>query len=97
MLEIVGEGVTSNYAASMHQRRATRQIRRFEREQARVRVPVVAYTSISGNGLRLKDHGIDDVLEKPCEIRTMRDCLARWCSPQGRDAERNEVAALLRH
>jgi len=63
---------------------ATRQIRRSEREQDRARVPVVAYTSFTGNGngLRLSDHGVDDVLEKPCEMQAMRDCLLRWCPPQ---------------
>lgn len=75
---------------------ATRQIRRSERDQVRARVPVVAYTSISGNRLQFSDHGIDDVLEKPCEMRAMRECLIRWCPPQGSIAERSEADALLR-
>jgi CheY-like chemotaxis protein len=76
---------------------ATRQIRRSEQEQDRVRVPVVAYTSFSGNRLQWSHHGIDDILEKPCELRAMRDCLQRWCPPQRRIAERAAVSALLGH
>ena len=76
---------------------ATRQIRRSEQEQARGRVPVVAYTSFSGNRLHFSDHGIDDVLEKPCELRAMRECLLRWCPPQGKNGERAEAEEWLRH
>jgi CheY-like chemotaxis protein len=76
---------------------ATRQIRRSERELERARVPVVAYTSFSGNRLLFSDHGVDDVLEKPCELRAMRECLLRWCAPQGRNEERAEVISSLKH
>ena len=62
---------------------ATRQIRICEREQVRARVPVVAYTSVSGIRLQLSDFGMDGVLEKPCEMPTLRECLLRWCPPQG--------------
>jgi CheY-like chemotaxis protein len=76
---------------------ATRKIRRSEREQERARVPVVAYTSFSGNRLQFSDHGVDDVLEKPCEMRAMRECLPRWCAPQASNEERADSVALLRH
>ena len=60
---------------------ATRQIRRFELEQGRPRVPVVAYTSgaFGTAGLRLQDFGLDGVLAKPCEAHELHECLLRWC------------------
>lgn len=61
---------------------ATRQIRRLEGEQARPRVPVVAYTSLRAEPAWLRDFGIDDRLDKPCDFRTLRDCLLRWCPPR---------------
>jgi CheY-like chemotaxis protein len=61
---------------------ATRRIRRLEQEQARERVPVVAYTSLSGRWAQLSAHGFDDALDKPCEALAMRDCLVRWCLPR---------------
>jgi CheY-like chemotaxis protein len=76
---------------------ATRQIRKSEREQDRARVPVVAYTTISGSRLQFSDHGIDDVLEKPCELRTMQQCLRRWFPPEGGNVRRAELAPLRRH
>ena len=72
---------------------ATRQIRRTEREQVRARVPVVAYTSVSGIRLQLSDFGMDGVLAKPCEMPTMRECLLRWCQPQGRVGGQSGAAA----
>ncbi len=62
---------------------ATRQIRRAERQQALPRVPVLAYTSVSGVRVHLADFGLDGVLEKPCEMPAMRACLQRWCPPSG--------------
>jgi CheY-like chemotaxis protein len=62
---------------------ATRQIRRAEQEQTRGRVPVVAYTSASRQGLRWSEFGIDDVLDKPCERQAMQECLLRWCAAPG--------------
>lgn len=60
---------------------ATRQIRRFELERDRPRVPIVAYTSgsFSTYGLRLQDFGLDGVLAKPCEAHELHACLQRWC------------------
>lgn len=61
---------------------ATRQIRRFELEQSRPRVPIVAYTSsvaFSSGGLGLQGFGMDDVLGKPCEAHELHECLLRWC------------------
>jgi CheY-like chemotaxis protein len=59
---------------------ATRQIRHFERTNARARVPVVAYTSsVDTDPLRLQDCGIDAVLDKPCDPHALRACVSRWC------------------
>ena len=76
---------------------ATRQIRKSEQEQVRARVPVVAYTSVSGIRLQLSDFGMDGVLAKPCEMPTLRECLLRWCPPQGQVGKPLEAAAWLRH
>jgi CheY-like chemotaxis protein len=73
---------------------ATRQIRRAERDQVRARVPVVAYTSIRGDRRHWHDHGVDDVLDKPCEMQAMGECLLRWCPPRQWNVERAAVAAL---
>jgi CheY-like chemotaxis protein len=60
---------------------ATAQIRCFELEHSRRRVPVVAHTStlVCGDLTRLRDSGFDAVLEKPAGARAMRDCVMRWC------------------
>jgi CheY-like chemotaxis protein len=60
---------------------ATAQIRRFELERSRPRVPVVAYTSCGFTGSEpfLRAAGIDAVLEKPCDPNALRDCLLRCC------------------
>jgi CheY-like chemotaxis protein len=60
---------------------ATRQIRRFEQEHARPRVPVIAHSSCAYNSNEsfLRDFGIDAVLEKPCSTNVLRECLMRWC------------------
>jgi two-component system, sensor histidine kinase and response regulator len=60
---------------------ATAQIRRFERENGRRRVPVVAYTSAAVNAdeQRLQDSGIDGVLHKPADAQAIRECVTRWC------------------
>jgi CheY-like chemotaxis protein len=59
---------------------ATKQLRRFELENARARVPVVAYTSsvMVGNEALFKACGIDATLEKPCSAESLEQCLARW-------------------
>ena len=64
---------------------ATAQIRRFEREHSRRRVPVVAHTStlVGGDLTRLRDSGFDAVLEKPSGAHAMRECVMRWCLPVG--------------
>jgi CheY-like chemotaxis protein len=72
---------------------ASRQIRRLEQATLRARVPVVAYTSLRANRRQLLEHGIDDVLEKPCELREMRECLLRWCAPEGTTEDGFEAAA----
>ncbi len=60
---------------------ATQQIRRFELERGRARVPIIAYTSGAyGNGrMRLQDFGLDGLLAKPCEAHELHECLQRWC------------------
>ena len=60
---------------------ATRQIRRFELERARSRVPIVAYTAgvFGTDRMRLQDFGLDGVLGKPCEAHELHECLLRWC------------------
>ena len=77
---------------------ATREIRRVERELARARVPIVAYTSSRSTQARLlRDFGLDAVLDKPCDAQALRDCLVRWCpskvgawcDPQDRDSARH--------
>ena len=77
---------------------ATRQIRHFERDLARGRVPVVAFTSRRSIQTRLlRDFGLDDVLNKPCDVQALRNCLARWCpskvgpwsTPQPSDSARH--------
>jgi len=68
---------------------ATQQIRRYEAENAHARAPVVAYTSSVfaeldpdvPNAL-LRSRGIDGLLAKPCDARSLKACLVRWC-PQG--------------
>jgi CheY-like chemotaxis protein len=70
---------------------ATKQLRRFEMENARPRTPVVAYTSshIDGNETMLKAWGIDATLEKPCSAESLERCLAQWW--------RSDLAALRLH
>ena len=75
---------------------ASRQIRSFEMETLRARVPVVDYTSVSGSRMQLAACGIDDLLEKPCDIPAMRECLLRWCPLQGVAAQPPEAAAHRR-
>ncbi|MDO8419063.1 MAG: response regulator [Rubrivivax sp.] len=60
---------------------ATRQIRRFEQERSRSRVPIVVYaSSVSGSDrLCLQDFGVDGVLRKPCAAHELHECLLRWC------------------
>jgi CheY-like chemotaxis protein len=72
---------------------ATAQIRRFEREHGRRRVPVVAYTSasVSADEPRLRDSGIDAVLHKPADAQAIRECVTRWCL-QGPQPQRQRAA-----
>lgn len=62
---------------------ATRQIRLFERVHARVRGPIVAYTScdVSTGHALLRDCGFDAVLVKPCDLQALHACLVRWRVP----------------
>ncbi len=62
---------------------ATGQIRRAEQRAARARVPVVAYSALTGNAAWLARHGFDDALDKPCELRALRACLLRWGPARG--------------
>jgi CheY-like chemotaxis protein len=66
---------------------ATRQIRAFERERGRARVPIVAYTSGAyGGRMWLQDFGLDGLLAKPCEAHELHECLRRWCPEATVDA-----------
>lgn len=60
---------------------ATARIRRFESESASPRVPVVAYTScaVGSDAAFVRDFGLDAVLEKPCDLTALRECLLSWC------------------
>jgi CheY-like chemotaxis protein len=62
---------------------ATTQIRRFELEHSRRRVPVVAHTAtlVCGDLTRLRDSGFDAVLEKPAGANAMRACVLCWSFP----------------
>jgi CheY-like chemotaxis protein len=59
---------------------ATKQLRRFELENARPRACVVAHTSayIHGNEAMLKACGIDATLDKTCSTQSLEQCLASW-------------------
>ena len=58
---------------------ATSAIRRFEAENARPAVPVVAYSSSSSSAGVLDRHGLNGSLSKPCDDQELEDCLVRWC------------------
>jgi len=58
---------------------ATRQIRRFEREQDRARVPILAYTSNDADLRLLLESGLDGRLGKPCALPALREALQLWC------------------
>lgn len=58
---------------------ATSTIRRFERDNARCAVPVIAYSSATTNADVLATYGLDGRLNKPCRDQELEDCLVRWC------------------
>ena len=60
---------------------AAKQIRCVEHEFAKVRVPIVAYTSAPPAEISLRHFGIDGVLAKPCDRLALHACLMRWCPP----------------
>ena len=64
---------------------ATWEIRHFEREHARKRVPVVAYTSreLPADQKLLREIGIDAVLPKLGNVQAFRDCVMHWCAQVG--------------
>jgi len=74
---------------------ATWEIRQFEREHARKRVPVVAYTSndLSANQTMLREIGFDAVLPKLGDAQAFRDCVMHWCAPCGALVSAGEVPA----
>ena len=83
---------------------ATLQIRRFEAERSRPRVPIVAYTSAfyGTDPKRLQHFGLDGLLAKPCEVHELHECLLRWCPAipaaaafaDSRDGVRDRAGAL---
>lgn len=58
---------------------ATLAIRRFEANNSRAAVPVVAYSSSSPSAAVLAAHGLNGSLDKPCRVQELEDCLAQWC------------------
>lgn len=78
---------------------ATSQIRRFEREHSRTRVPVVAYTSSRAvvDPSCLRDCGLDAVLDKPCDAQALLQCLTRWCLPTGSSLGSAQTGESARH
>jgi CheY-like chemotaxis protein len=74
---------------------ATWEIRQFEQEHARKRVPVVAYTSSDSPADRalLRDIGFDAVLPKLGDAQAFRDCVMHWCARIGAPALTRGTAA----
>lgn len=65
--------------------KATDQIRQFERDNGRARVPIVAYTlSPWVDEQHLRERGFDGVLHKPCDAATLLECLQRDMTPMPR-------------
>jgi CheY-like chemotaxis protein len=62
---------------------ATRRIRADELARASARAPVLAYTSCVLDSDVLRGCGLDGVLEKPCSLTSLQECLLRWCAPRG--------------
>ena len=58
---------------------ATSTIRRFERNNSRCAVPVIAYSDLSVDADALALHGLDGRLNKPCTDEELSDCLLRCC------------------
>jgi CheY-like chemotaxis protein len=56
---------------------ACREIRRIERREHRLRVPIVA-VSANPNRERCYDAGMDDFLFKPILLRNIKEMLDRW-------------------
>jgi CheY-like chemotaxis protein len=61
---------------------ATREIRQFESERGRARVPVVVYTDgpLDGAHSLLETYGFDATLEKPCTAQALAQCLSSLAS-----------------
>ncbi len=81
---------------------ATRQIRRYEEQTGRPRVPIVALTAhaLPGDRERFLEAGMDDYLTKPIDPRELEQTLSRWLSAparasagNGAGVEREAVAA----
>lgn len=75
---------------------ATKQIRKIEQDRAHTRVPVVAYTTSRFKAGVLESCGLDGMLEKPCDIGQLRECLQRWCLPQEDARTRGKPVAASR-
>jgi CheY-like chemotaxis protein len=58
---------------------ATAAIRRFEAQQARPAVPVLAYSSAWMAASVLAAHGLSGRLSKPCPDAELLACLQLWC------------------
>ena len=64
---------------------ATRRIRRREAEEARRRVPIIAFTAgvFAQDRQNCVDAGMDDFLSKPVNAAALQEMLARWLPAQG--------------
>lgn len=62
--------------------KATAVIRRFERENARSAVPMLAFSGACPTASILARHGLNGSLRKPCSEAEFESCLRRWCPGQ---------------
>lgn len=62
--------------------KASKEIRRWERETGRSRLPIIALTANAMHGYNqiCNEAGMDDYLIKPIDESTLLDCLKKWLS-----------------
>lgn len=71
---------------------ATKKIRQIERDEMRVRTPIIALTGNVTEGQRNEclKAGMDDYLSKPIPLETLRDMMQRWLPELQDDSILNE-------